>query len=140
MDSVARNARRADSAANIQRKLHRPLNLMRIIRGLLIFIAIVTVVPPAWAQIGTLKGRVIGEDAKPLVGVIISIDRLGGITGHYEAKTDTTGSYTRDRLPAGRYKISVVRDGTIIRSIEDVRVHVGGTSHVDFDLSVELAH
>jgi len=113
---------------------------MRVIRALLIFIALVTVVPTVSAQIGTLKGRVIGEDGKPLVGVIISIARMGAITGHFEAKTDNTGSYTRDRIPAGRYKISVVRDGTIIRSIEDVRVHVGGTSQVDFDLSVDLAH
>ena len=47
---------------------------------------------PGFAQTGSMSGKVVDTDGKPVNGATISIDRQG-IAGHFEVKTDNKGQY-----------------------------------------------
>src|SRR6266699_2949079 len=88
---------------------------------------------PGFAQTGTLSGKVVDTDGKPMTGVTISIDRQG-IAQHFEVKTDNKGQFLHAGLPTGTYKVAVVKDGKTLMSNDAVRVNFGGDSKADFDL------
>lgn len=87
---------------------------------------------PGFSQTGNLSGKVVDEGGKPLTGAVISIDRQG-INQHFEVKTDNKGQYLHAGLPTGQYKVSVMRDGKTVMTL-DARVAFGGDSKTDFDL------
>jgi tetratricopeptide (TPR) repeat protein len=96
-----------------------------------LFVAVLFAVP-AYAQTGSIEGKVLDTEGKPMTGVLISIDRIG-ISQHFEVKTDAKGSYFHAGLPTGSYKVSVMRDGKIANSMDGVRVSFGGVAKADFD-------
>jgi tetratricopeptide (TPR) repeat protein len=67
-----------------------------------------------------------------MTGATVSIDRQG-INQHFEVKTDNKGQYLHAGLPTGQYKVSVLRDGKPVMTL-DARVSFGGESNTDFDL------
>jgi tetratricopeptide (TPR) repeat protein len=108
---------------------------MKLMTRLLPFLVVaVLLVVPAYAQQGSVSGKVLDKDSKPLVGAVISIERKG-VAGHFEVKTDNKGAYFHAGLPTGQYKISVMVNGAAATFADNVRVTFGGTTPVDFDLS-----
>jgi tetratricopeptide (TPR) repeat protein len=108
---------------------------MRIKSRLLPFlIGCMLLAVPAFAQNGSLTGKVIDKDGKPGVGITVSIDRKD-ISGHFEVKTDNKGAFFHAGLPTGAYKVSLMQNGTTLTFADNVRVTFGGTTPVDFDLS-----
>jgi len=108
---------------------------MKLMSRLLPFLVVAALlVVPAYAQQGSVTGKVLDKEGKPFVGAVISIDRKG-IAGHFEVKTDNKGSYFHAGLPTGQYKISVMVNGAPVTFVDSVRVTFGGTTPVDFDLS-----
>ncbi len=108
---------------------------MKVISKLLPLLVVVTLLAaPAFAQQGSVTGKVLDKEGKPLVGAVMAIDRKG-IAGHYEVKTDNKGSYFHAGLPTGQYKITVMLNGAAATFADNVRVTFGGTTPVDFDLS-----
>jgi tetratricopeptide (TPR) repeat protein len=97
-----------------------------------IFVMAIVFAIPAYAQTGAIEGKVLDLEGKPMTGVVMSIDR-NGIQQHFEVKTDGKGSYFHAGLPTGTYKVSVMRDGKIINSMDGVRVTFGGVAKADFD-------
>jgi len=93
---------------------------------------------PAFAQNGSLTGKVIDKDGKPGVGITVSIDRKD-ISGHFEVKTDSKGAFFHAGLPTGGYKVTLMKDGATITFVDNVRITFGGTTPVDFDLSKQQA-
>ncbi len=87
---------------------------------------------PAFSQTGNISGKVVDTDGKPMTGVTISIDRQQ-ITQHFEVKTDNKGQYLHAGLPTGQYKVSVIKDGKPLMTL-DARVSFGGDAKTDFDL------
>jgi tetratricopeptide (TPR) repeat protein len=85
----------------------------------------------AYAQTGSIHGRVIDQDGKPLADVTISIDRLR-FNHHFETKSNSHGTYTHMGLPTGQYELSITKDGKSAKL--NTRVTFGNTSTVDFDL------
>jgi tetratricopeptide (TPR) repeat protein len=109
---------------------------MKFVSRLLPFlIAAILLATPLYAQQGSVTGKVLDLEGKPMVGVTVSIDRKG-IAGHFEVKTDNKGSYFHAGLPTGQYKIGLVKDGQPIAgaTLDNVRVTFGGTANADFDL------
>ncbi|MBI4472693.1 MAG: tetratricopeptide repeat protein [Acidobacteria bacterium] len=96
-----------------------------------LFMAMIFAVP-VYAQTGAIEGKVLDPVGEPMVGALISIDRQG-ISQHFEVKTDSKGSYFHAGLPTGQYKVSVMRDGKVVNSMEGVRVSFGGVAKADFD-------
>jgi len=107
---------------------------MKLVSKLLPFLIVAVLLAlPAYAQQGSVTGKVIDTEGKPMVGVTVSIDRKA-IAGHFEVKTDNKGSYFHAGLPTGQYKISIIKDGVTLNAADNVRVSFGGTTPVDFDL------
>src|SRR5438552_4087989 len=107
---------------------------MKIMSRLLPFlVAIALLAVPAFAQQGSLTGKVLDKEGKPAVGYTVSIDRQG-IAGHFEVKTDNKGSYFHAGLPTGAYAITIMQNGAKLATANG-RVTFGGTTPVDFDLS-----
>ncbi len=87
-----------------------------------------------WAQTGSFSGTVKGPDGKPLPGAQVRIERQD-IKGNYVAKTDKKGHYFYGGLPLGTYKITVAVDGQDKDSRSNVRVQLGDSTPLDFDLA-----
>jgi len=95
-------------------------------------------VTPAFAQSGSIQGKAIDKDGKPMVGLTIAIDRKQ-IAGHFEVKTDGKGQFFHAGLPTGQYKVSLMQNGTALTFVDNVRVTFGGTTPVDFDMKAMAA-
>jgi tetratricopeptide (TPR) repeat protein len=88
-----------------------------------------------WGQTGAIEGDVKGEDGKPLVKVMIHLDRTD-IKGSYKVPTDKKGHYYYGGLPpTGVFKVWVEMDGKERDVMDNVRSGLGEAKKVDFDLS-----
>jgi tetratricopeptide (TPR) repeat protein len=87
---------------------------------------------PIHAQTGTIAGKVIDKDGKPMVGATITIERPD-IGLRYELKTDKGGIYTKTGIEDGTYKISLIQDGTVLSSVSLLAAH-GDRIDKNFDL------
>ena len=68
----------------------------------------------ASAQMGTFMGRVLGEDGKPVQGVIIKIERKD-IKGNWQTKTNKRGEWVYSGMPIGGvFTISCEYNGQVM--------------------------
>jgi len=101
-------------------------------------IGFVLLAVPAFAQNGSLSGKVIDKEGKPGTGMVVSIDRKD-IAGHFEVKTDNKGAFFHAGLPTGMYKVTLSKDGTTITFADNIKITFGGTTPLDFDLTKQQA-
>ena len=75
---------------------------------------------------GTVRGQIVDTSNKqnPIEGVEVKIVGVDGT--EYEATTDKNGDYKREGIPAGRYLISIYKDGYGDRLGKPVTVVNGG--------------
>ncbi|MBM3801480.1 MAG: tetratricopeptide repeat protein [Acidimicrobiia bacterium] len=109
-----------------------PLSLLPLI--------LITLLTPGegLAQTGSLEGEVIGFDGAPLVGVTVTIDRKD-IKQHFEIKkTDKKGRFFHAGLPVAYYRVGVVQDGKELYYFDNIKVPLGDTGKVDFNLKQEM--
>src|ERR1700677_2682158 len=85
-----------------------------------------------WGQTAAFEGDVKGEDGKPMVKVMIHLDRTD-IKGNYKVNTDKKGHYYYGGLPLGTYKIWVEVDGKE-RDSATLRGTLGDSQVHNFDL------
>ncbi len=79
----------------------------------------------ASAQMGTFMGRVLGEDGKPLQGVIIKIERKD-IKGNWQTKTNKRGEWVYSGMPiGGTFSISCEYNGQVMDVLNGVRSQMG---------------
>lgn len=88
----------------------------------------------ASAQVGSIAGKVIGEDGKPLEGAQILIERTD-VKGNYKVKTKKKGDFFHAGLPLGTYTVSCEVKGQVVDRVSGVRVGMGDPSTVTFDLA-----
>lgn len=74
--------------------------------------------PAAWAQVGTVRGKVVDEKGQVVVDAKVAIDFKGARTRHYETKTNKKGEYTQVGLDTGVYRFSVSKEGYVDTSVE----------------------
>jgi tetratricopeptide (TPR) repeat protein len=87
----------------------------------------------AMAQTSALEGEVIGKDGQPLKGAMIYIERTD-IKGKYKTKTNKKGRYFHAGLPLGTYNIMCEVDGAKADQMNGVRLKLGETTPINFDL------
>jgi tetratricopeptide (TPR) repeat protein len=88
----------------------------------------------AFAQISAIEGDVKGVDGQPVKGAAILIERLD-MKGTYKgAKTDKKGHYVYNGLPLGRYKVSLLIDGQVKDTVDNVKSQLGDPTPINFDL------
>ena len=88
-------------------------------------------VPQAYAQTGTVTGRVTTDGGQPLPAVQVSIAALNaGVLGQQN------GNFTLQNVPVGTHQLTAQRLG--YRAVtQDVTVTAGGTTAVNFTLAQE---
>ena len=100
-------------------KLHYPACLL----------ACLALAVPAAAQTGTVRGKVVDDQGRPLEAAKVELDFLGGITRHFETKTNKKGEYTQVGLQPGTYKITANKEG-FQGSFLEIRVSVGDPTYL----------
>ena len=80
-----------------------------IAAGLLLGIGLLA--PPAQAQTGTARGKVLDAEGKPIPDVKITIEFQGGITRKFEVKTNKKGEYMQVGMQPGPYRFTANKDG-----------------------------
>ena len=93
----------------------------------------------AFAQMGAIQGKVVGEDGQPVQNGVISIVR-NDIKGKYQTKTNRRGEYFHAGLPAGRatnYTVTLVIGGKDVDARQGVVVPLGEPVAVNFDLAMK---
>ena len=100
--------------------------MLRTIQRGLMWAAVCTVSAGlASAQMGTFMGRVIGEDGKPVQGVIIKIERRD-IRGKWQTKTNKRGEWVYSGMPiGGTFTISCEYNGQVMDVLNGVRSQMG---------------
>lgn len=79
----------------------------------------------ASAQMGTFMGRVLGEDGKPLQGVVIKIERKD-IKGNWQTKTNKRGEWVYSGMPiGGTFTITCEYNGQVMDVLNGVRSQMG---------------
>ena len=84
---------------------------------------------------GTVEGKITdtSDRQNPIEGVQVKIVDVNGT--EFTAKTDANGDYTRTDLPAGRYLISIYKDGYGDRLGKPVTVVNGGRHYVPLKMT-----
>jgi tetratricopeptide (TPR) repeat protein len=84
--------------------------------------ALMLVAAPAYAQLGTIKGRVVDESGKPVAGATVQFDYTGELNLHFTGKTDNNGEYIRAGLMAvgGKWNVTAKKGDLsgIARSVD----------------------
>lgn len=86
-------------------------------------------------QGGTIRGRIVDttEMQMPIESVDVRIVSTGG--EEYTATTDVNGDYEKSGIPAGRYLISIFREGYRDRVGKAVTVVNGGDHYVPLKMT-----
>lgn len=92
----------------------------------------------ASAQFGQMTGTVIGEDGKPWVNGVVSVDRED-IRGHYEIKTDKNGKFFHAGLPLGKFSVTVLKDGKPLFKQGNITTRMNEPAVVNINLREERA-
>ncbi len=112
----------------------RRLNGRRV--GLLVCTLLTTlaIALPAAAQGGRMRGVVKDDKGQPVEGAKVTIDFQGGVSRHFESKTDKNGEFIQVGLTSGEYKI-IVQKGELA-GMQMVRVRGAGNP---VEVSVRVA-
>src|SRR5262245_54608869 len=109
-------------------------NCMNALRSLLICLSLTAL---AWAQNirGNIVGQVTDSSGSALPGATVSVLNQGtGIS--MNAAVDGTGNYTVPNLDAGRYTITVKKEGFHTVEVKDVELLASQTARQDISLGV----
>ena len=110
--------------------------MTRLNLALICFVYMVFSVGIAFAQQGgTVRGLIVDttERQNPIEGVEV---RIVGTSGEeYTATTDANGDYEKSEIPAGRYLISIYKDGYGDRLSKPVTVVNGGDHFVPLKMT-----
>ncbi|MEO8480675.1 MAG: tetratricopeptide repeat protein [Acidobacteriota bacterium] len=93
--------------------------------------ALVVAATPAYAQLGSLTGKVFDEAGKPVPDADVMLDFNGEQNFHFTVKTDKNGTWTRAGLIAvgGRWNITAKKGG-LSGGLQNVEVALGGAKPV----------
>jgi tetratricopeptide (TPR) repeat protein len=90
--------------------------------------------PVALAQTGMIKGKVVDAAGKPVQGVAVTIEFLGGVNRKNSTKTDKRGEFIQIGLPSGNYRVTATDEKLGSQTFE-TNVRVGQTAEVNFALT-----
>jgi tetratricopeptide (TPR) repeat protein len=85
--------------------------------------------PPAQAQTGTARGKVLDPEGKPVQDVTITIEFQGGITRKFEVKTNKKGEFMQVGMQPGPYRFTAAKEGYQPAYVE-FRVSLGDPTEI----------
>jgi tetratricopeptide (TPR) repeat protein len=86
------------------RSLCRSLAVCALALGVTAFAA------PAFAQTGSIKGKVVDANNKPVQNAVVTIESLDGGSRRFEVKTNGKGDYIQIGLQPGDYNVTAKKD------------------------------
>src|SRR5262245_4659272 len=96
------------------------MNRTFVARGFLasvLALALVAAAAPAYAQVGTLTGKVVDEEGKPVADADLNFDYVGDLNLHFTGKTNAKGEWVRaGLLVAGRWTITAKKGNLVGRA------------------------
>jgi tetratricopeptide (TPR) repeat protein len=98
-----------------------------IAAGLLLGLGLLA--PPAQAQTGTARGKVLDAQGQPLLDAKVLIEFQGGITRKFEVKTNKKGEFMQVGMQPGPYRFTASKEG-YQPAVADFRVALGDPTEV----------
>ena len=92
-------------------------------------------VASAWAASSVLEGIVKDPKGHPIEGADIRIETKNGGKLLTTVKTDVSGRYILEGLPAGSYRITLAVNGAVKASINNTTIESGEPTQLNFDLT-----
>lgn len=95
----------------------------------------------AYASQASIQGQVKDVNGKLLKNATVKLEAAGGGKWNKSVKTDAQGRYVHTELNAGdTYRVSLVVDGKVKASINNVKTRGGASTELNFDLKKESAN
>ena len=88
----------------------------------------------AFAQTGSIRGRVTDENGQPVKDAMVYLERQG-VRGNYKVKTKKKGDYFHAGLPLGQYVVYLEIDGKEVQRINGYPIKMGDDKPLDFSLA-----
>jgi tetratricopeptide (TPR) repeat protein len=104
--------------------------------GVLLVIAMSAV--SLWAQEGSVTGRAIDQEGKPIVGATVQMVNIRTGT-KYALKTNSNGQFYSVGITLGTYTVTLVQNGTVLEERGNAVIEASGERVVDFDLGKDNA-
>jgi hypothetical protein len=101
--------------------------------GLILFVA------NAWATSSVLEGIVKDAKGHAIEGAEIRIETKNGGRLLTTVKTDVSGRYILEGLPAGNYRVTLAMNGAVKTSINNTTIQSGEPTQLNFDLAAAPA-
>jgi hypothetical protein len=99
------------------------------------FIGLILFIASAWGANSVLEGTVKDAKGHPIEGADIRIETKNGARLLTTVKTDVSGRYILDGLPAGNYRITLLVNGAVKTSINNTTLELGEPTQLNFDLT-----
>ncbi len=96
--------------------------------GLLISLTLIG--PPAEAQTGGARGKVVDQEAGGIPEANVVIEFVGGANEKFELRTNKKGEYIQVGLRTGPYRITISKDGYESRSVQ-ARIGIGMATDIE---------
>lgn len=93
----------------------------------------------AWAAGPVLQGIVKDAKGHPIEGADIRIETKNGGRLLTTVKTDVTGRYILEGLPAGNYRVTLAVNGAVKSSINNTTIESGEPTQLNFSLAAAPA-
>src|SRR5919112_5984113 len=106
--------------------IRRPLAMCILALGLAL------IAPPASAQTGQVKGKVVDAKGQPVEGAKVTIANIETAGRKLETKTKKDGSYIQIGLQPGKYTITAEKGD--LKDTKDVQIHLD-MSELNFTLA-----
>lgn len=98
------------------------------------FIGLIVFTASAWAGNPVIQGIVKDPKGQPVKGADIRIEAKDGGKLFKTVKTDASGHYISEALPAGTYRITLIVNGAVKASINNTKTKLGAPTELNFDL------
>jgi tetratricopeptide (TPR) repeat protein len=85
--------------------------------------------PPAAAQTGAARGKVVDDKGQPVVDAKVTIEYLGGITRKFETKTGKKGEFMQVGMQPGPYRFTVAKEG-FAPAVAENRISLGDATEI----------
>lgn len=98
------------------------------------FVGLVVFTTSAWAGNQVIQGIVKDPKGQVVKGADVRIEAKDGSKVYKTVKTDATGRYISDALPAGTYRVTLIVNGAVKATINNTKTKLGAPTELNFDL------
>jgi hypothetical protein len=103
------------------------------------FVFLVLLSGSAWAAPSALEGTVRDPGGRAISGANVRIEASGGSNWNKVVKTDANGHYVYNGLDVGVYRVSLLVNGSVKASINNLQTKPGKPTKLNFDLTTSPA-